>query len=457
MGNYEAYRKIELGDKTLSARVEKTLDQLSAAPTSSISASCKDPYQAKAVYRLLSNEKFTAEALIEVSRKETAAKIRESGVRVVLIPQDTTSVNYGGLKETKGLGTTNGYTNSRGIQLHSSIAVSEEGRVFGLLAEKAWVRPVEELGKRIQRRHKAVEEKESNKWLEALEKSDISSELSDVKFIHICDRESDIYELFAKAEKEKKTYICRRCRSRVIKTETEEMEITRYLDNLPKAGELTVSVPRDSHADREARTAKLELKYGKTMMKKPPGIKQSKLMPKYVEVTFISAKEIDVPVGVEGISWALVTNDLIETFEEAVRCVRRYTQRWKIEIFHYVLKSGCAIEKLQSNTSVKLIKLIALYSIIALRITALTYLARTTPDDSCETEFTSDEWKILYKVSKKTKAAPEKPLTIYDTVMMLAKLGGFLARKSDGFPGVKVIWRGITAFYAILDAAEFLA
>ena len=457
MGQYSEYGKIEIGDKTLSERVEKTLDQLSSNPTASISAACQNPHQAKAVYRLLSNEKFTAEAVIAASRKETAAKIKESGMRVVLLPQDTTSINYGGLKETEGLGITNGYKNSRGILLHSSIAVSEEGQILGLLSEKAWVRPAEELGKRTERRKKPVEEKESNKWLETLDKTDTFSELNDVKFIHICDREGDLYELFAKAESDGKTYLCRRCRNRVIEAEACEIDINRYLSNLTKSGELTVKVPRDSHTNRELRTAKLELKYGKANMKKPVGCKQAKPIAKYVEVTLISAKEIDPPVGAKEINWELVTNDVVETFEDAVKCVNRYTQRWKIEIFHNVLKSGCAIEKLQASTAGKLIKLIALYSVISLRIMILTYLARTLPNDSCEAGFAADEWKILYKVTKKTKTLPDKPPTMLEAVIMLSKLGGFLARKSDGFPGVKVIWRGITAFDTILDAIAFLS
>ena len=68
MGEYANYREMKLGDKTLSERVEKTLEQLSSAPESSISGACKDPHQAKAVYRLLSNDKFTAEGVLDVGR-----------------------------------------------------------------------------------------------------------------------------------------------------------------------------------------------------------------------------------------------------------------------------------------------------------------------------------------------------------------------------------------------------
>jgi len=457
MSNYSAYGKIPLGHKTLSARVERTLDQLSSNPTASISSACNDPHQAKAVYRLLSNEKFTADAVLEISQQETMRRIAESGEKVVLMPQDSTSLNYSGLKATSGLGNICDKKNAFGILLHSSIAVSENGQPFGLLSEKTWVRPPEESGKKEKRKHLPIEEKESYKWLETLDKVRIPKELEDVHFIHLCDREGDLYELFAKAHLEEITYLCRRVQNRtVINDNEEELAINQYLDALPVAGEIMVDVPRDSHTRREARTAKLEIKYGTVLLKKPTTLKKSENIPISVEVSLVSAQEINVPDGEDGISWQLITNDRVETFEDAITCVKRYTQRWKIEIFHHVLKSGCAIEKAQESTTEKLIKLIALYSVIALEIMILTHLARTNPDASCEIFFEADDWKILYKVAKKTKSIPEKPPSIREAVFMIAKLGGFLGRKSDGFPGVVTIWRGLMKFYTIIDASTYL-
>ncbi|MDR2210305.1 MAG: hypothetical protein LBO65_02390 [Spirochaetaceae bacterium] len=51
-------------------------------------------------------------------------------------------------------------------------------------------------------------------------------------------------------------------------------------------------------------------------------------------------------------------------------------QRWKIERFHYVLKSGCAIEKLQEGSMEKTTTLILMYSIIAGKILNMAYAGR---------------------------------------------------------------------------------
>jgi hypothetical protein len=456
MEDYSAYGAMSLGDKTLSRRVEKTLNQLGSNPTASISGACQNPYQAKAIYRLLSNKKFTAEAVLETSQKETIAKIEKSGVGVVLLPQDTTTVNYTHLKDTEGLGDIDSNQKNSGMLMHSCIAVGEEGQIFGLLSETIWVRPKDEHGKKTKRKQLSIEEKESYKWLETIDKTQITKDLKNVQFIHVCDREGDIYELFAKASLEETTYLCRRVQNRsVINVKNETCLISSFLDTLPTAGKIVVNVPRDSHTKRKARQAELEVKFGKTSIKKPACLSKYQDIPLSVDVVLVWAREINPPDGVEAISWHLVTNDSVKTFEEAVRCIMRYTQRWKIETFHHVLKSGCAIEKLKSSTAEKLIKLISLYSIIALRIMLLTYLARTSPDKPCDEFFTVYEWHVLYKVSKKTKSVPKETPTIFEAVIMIAKLGGFLARKGDGFPGVTVMWRGITRFDSILEASHY--
>ena len=459
MGDYTAYGEVNLGDRTLSARVEKTLDQLSSDPEASISAACKNPHQAKAVYRLLSNNKFTADAILGVSKNETINRIRESNVNTVLIPQDTTTLNYSGLKETEGLGLIGTDKNSRGLIMHSALAVGEDGQIFGLLAEKIWCRPEDEAGKKHQRKKLPIEDKESYKWLETLETADISGELSGVKAIHICDREGDVYELFGKACLTETIYLCRRIHDRLIQNESGEYSlINSFINKLPTAGYMEVDVQRNSHTKSEARVAEIEIKYGKTRIKKPSNLKISEHTPEFVEVYVISANEIKASEEVkEPISWQLVTNDEVMSLADAIKTVKRYSQRWKIETFHYTLKSGCGIEKMQESTATKLIKLIALYSVIALRIMILTHLARTKPETSCEAELYTEEWSTLYKVVNKTKMTPEKPPTILEAVIMIAKLGGFLARRSDGFPGVKVIWRGLNALNNILGALPYLS
>ncbi len=74
------------------------------------------------------------------------------------------------------------------------------------------------------------------------------------------------------------------------------------------------------------------------------------------------------PTGVKAINWLLLTAIDVDTFEDAVRCIRWYTYRWLIERYHYVPKSGCRVEHLQLETADRLKKALATYAIVAWRL-----------------------------------------------------------------------------------------
>jgi hypothetical protein len=68
---------------------------------------------------------------------------------------------------------------------------------------------------------------------------------------------------------------------------------------------------------------------------------------------------------VDETSFRMATSEPVTSFEEAYEYIGYYIQRWKIERFHYVLKSGCAVEKIQERSIEKTATLILMYSIIA--------------------------------------------------------------------------------------------
>ena len=455
MGTYEDYCKADFGDERLSKRMKMILEQLSGNPSASISAACKDPYQAKAAYRFFANGEVTTEAITRITHDVTMGNIKANMPQILLIAQDTSELNYGGLKATDGLGNMARKKSSKGIIVHSAVAVGETGEIFGLLAQKIWVRPPEEHGKHHMRKQLPIEEKESYKWLETIDSAGTTFP-EGVKAIHVCDREGDIYEFFCKAEREGAHYLCRRIQNRTITEDDGSKKLDEFVETLPESGSIKVRIPRDSHTNRAARDAVVAIKHGKCRIMKSANLPGGGNLPKSIEAYVVSAVEEYPPDGEEKISWQLVTNVPTESFEDAVTRIQWYTQRWKIETLHRTLKSGCKVEELQSDTAEKLMKLIAVYSIIALQIMQFTYIARTRPDESCEICLTEEEWKVLCRIANKTKKVPENPPTIYEAVVMIAKLGGFLGRKSDGFPGVTVIWRGLTCFYTVLDALPFL-
>ena len=171
-----------------------------------------------------------------------------------------------------------------------------------------------------------------------------------------------------------------------------------------------------------------------------------------MELYLVLAEEVSTPPqGVSPIRWVLITDLAVNSLEDAVKMVKWYVQRWKIERFHYVLKSGCNIDDLQLGTGTRLENAIAIYSVIAWKILNLTYESRENPTEDCGYIFKVHEWEALYCFINKTPIPPTKVPTLYEVVLMVAKLGGFLGRKSDGVPGVKVIWRGLARLHDIAE------
>ena len=130
------------------------------------------------------------------------------------------------------------------------------------------------------------------------------------------------------------------------------------------------------------------------------------------------------------------------TFSDALQRIDWYKHRWQIEVYFKVLKSGTQVQQTRLATKDRLLRYIALLSVIAWRLYWLTMINRFTPDADCTHILHDPEWKALYYVTHKTEKLPEKIPTVSQAVIWIAKLGGFLARKSDGNPGVTVLWRG---------------
>ena len=142
----------------------------------------------------------------------------------------------------------------------------------------------------------------------------------------------------------------------------------------------------------------------------------------------------------------------ISSFEQACQLIEYYTRRWLIERFHFVLKSGCALEQRQLKQEFRLERFLLIANVVAWRLLWLTYLSRLDPELPCTVALEDHEWQALYCFIHKTPLAPDRPPTIQQALRWIAQLGGFLGRKSDGEPGVKVLWRGWRRLFDIVQS-----
>ena len=156
----------------------------------------------------------------------------------------------------------------------------------------------------------------------------------------------------------------------------------------------------------------------------------------------LHAFETNPPEGRKPIGWKLITNLPVSSRREAIEKLDWYAMRWKIETIHKILKSGCNAEKAKLRNAERLVKLIAVFCIIAWRIFWMTMAKRQTKHAAPEIALTNNEMKILDLVVEDKIPPPKKTLTDY--IRKIARLGGYLDRKNDPPPGNMVLWRGMS-------------
>ena len=195
---------------------------------------------------------------------------------------------------------------------------------------------------------------------------------------------------------------------------------------------------------RKSRPVKQNIRAA-TLTVPPPAYK--KHLPS-ISINVVFLEEIDTPDGESPINWMLLTTLPVDSLEAAMLVVQLYLSRWGIELFFKVLKSGCKIEELRFKDVDRLLPCVAMYMIVAWRVMYVTYLGRECPDTPCSFLFEDDEWHSVYAVVKKSKP-PELPPSLGEFTKMIAILGGYKGRKSDGPPGIKAMWQGIQAMYKL--------
>ena len=436
----------QMADKRLAKRLSMILESLSENPEDSIPAACRGWTETQGVYRFLDNAKV---GLDEILAGHQSASIERIGQQnMVLLAQDTTFLNFA-MEEATGLGTLK-RTQSEHYLLHPTVAFTPWRVNLGVLGAKFWQRPEEPVGHL--RAKKPIEEKESHRWLESYALAcEVQRRCPGTLIVSVADREGDIHEWFADAQnralEEKAEFIVRaKCNRR---TQTEQDDYSYLWDELStshKLGQRRISTPRSG--DKPSRSALLEIRAKAVEF---CGRRSKAIQP--VTVYAVYAKEIRPPKAEEAIEWMLLTSLPVEDYKAAAAIIDWYRCRWEIEIYFRVLKQGCRIERLRLETDQRLLNGIGVYLVVAWRVHIITMQSRAWPDESCELIFSAQEWKTIYLMQTKKKP-PKQPPSLRSITRMLAQLGGFLARKSDGEPGIQNIWRGYRALKNYIDALE---
>jgi hypothetical protein len=434
---HEEFGRVRFYDQRLKQRLYTIAQDFFGCPQGSIPEACREKSRTMGAYRFFQNTKVTMDVLLTAHTEATIERIRQH--RIVLAPQDTTTLVYTTHPMTEGLGPISHKADRAiGLLLHDTMAFSEEGDPLGVLDAQCWARDPKDRSKRDRRKALPIEQKESRKWLRSFRKvAEIQKVCPNTKLISMGDRESDIYELFLEASRDPAGPGLLVRMNRSSRRKVGGIPLWDFMGARPVDGTLSLRVPRSG--ERPARDTTMDVRFAPIEFQPPKRLKGSEP----IRAWAVYVREQSQPTIDKPIEWMLVTTVETATFQHAQQRVQWYAKRWGIEVYHRTLKSGCRIQDRQLGSADGLAACLGVDMVVAWRVYHLAMLGRQTPDLPCTVFFTDEEWQALSCYATKNKVPPKEPPTLGQAMRMVGIIGGHLGRKSDGHPGTEVLWRGL--------------
>jgi hypothetical protein len=221
--------------------------------------------------------------------------------------------------------------------------------------------------------------------------------------------------------------VVRACQDRNIEIDEQKTSLLTHMRSLKKMGTKSIRIRKGGTTPRE-----IDLSVSwKQVTLQPPARVKSEMEPFSITVIRCWNEEA-------GIEWILYSSIMVTTLEEAIEKIQWYAKRWIIEEYHKCLKTGCRIESSQLGSYKRLEALLGILGVIAILMLQLRNIARDESDKpACEIV----DKKALEIICKRFKLLSQD-ISIRVFWHSVARLGGFLGRKSDGEPGWQTLWKG---------------
>lgn len=455
----EELKSVALKDERLNDRLREVLGQFAAHPTASIPAACGGRAEMEAAYRLFDNDKLTWDGILQPHARATHQRIALQ--RIVLLAQDTTEIDLTRpQQQVRGAGPLDGGSR-RGALLHLLHAFTPDGTPLGTVHSTVWTREAGDAPcnsqSRAQRVAIPIEQKESYRWVVALQHANAAAQQHpQTQIICVADSEADIYEVLAAGAGEacQAEWIVRAAQVRaLVSTSAEEatLHVREFLLLQPLMFTQTLSVrgrrgPKVScrknvrQQPQTSRETEVEIRVARVTLR-PPWRPQDRKLPA-VSVNVVLVREPHPPAGETPVEWLLLTSLPIDNLAQVLQVIQFYTTRWMVEVLFRTLKTGCRVEERRFEEIDRQLRCLAVFLIVAWRTLFVCRLGRSAPDVSCETVFEPSEWKAVYRVVQQV-APPTKPPPLSEIVWMVAQLGGYVNRGRHAAPGPQTTWLGL--------------
>ena len=396
--------------------------------------------------RFLRNDRVGVAEMASHAASRTAARVAG---REIIVVQDTSELFVGGRRaKANGYGPVGKGGGTRGLLLHAALALDADcGALLGLVDAQVWNR---DKGAVTPRRSRATADKESQRWLSVTAQA--SAVLSTARSITvISDRESDIYEHFARRSANVELIVRASWNRKIELQSGASAQLFAFADGLPEAARFNVTIP--AAPGRKERTAQLALRFSSVTICRPHPSPAPDL-PDTIGLTIVDVRELSPSHDGEPIHWRLLTTHVVRSPKQARRIVDLYRKRWTIEEYFRTLKSaGFDIEEADIGEPEVMIKFVAAAAVAAVTIMQLVRARDGTTEEELADAFDPDDQPVLEALSSQLEGAtakqknPHPKGTLAFAAWVIARLGGWTAYY--GKPGPKVMRFGLEDFRRI--------
>jgi len=433
----------DVGDQRRTHRLVMMGAQMAARPGGKVTEVFTEPAAREAAFRLLENDAVDPAAVADAVHGATARAC--FGEPFVFVPVDGSSLNLTDATGAKGLGAVGARAkNARGLCVMSAIAVKSDGTPIGTCGQAYWARPVRPARRRRPAKLRPVMERETRYWLEVMAqtRAAFEAEARDTRPWFQLDRGGDAWPVLFAATHLQQLVTVRATHDRRLCVEVagQRRHLWAEVTRQAPLGQYTLAVPPGP--GRAGRTAIMEIRACPVCLDLHAA---PSTLHFEAPVWAVHVREVDTPTGEAPIEWLLLTTYPVTDLAAAQLVIFAYAQRWRIEEFHKIWKSGaCRVEETQLREGERIEKWATMQAAVAMRILRLTYLARTAPETPATAVFTVGEVQAAlvatHQPLKKPRGAAHTVVEIRDAV---ARLGGYTGKSSGGPPGALVIARGL--------------
>ena len=438
-----------LGDARLSARLVASAARLAEQPGRTFSGVAQGDLAAiKGYYRLIDRpdlSEVTMANILAPHMQQTRRRIANESR--VLCVADGTTLDYTGLGECEGLGVTGKNqtgASSRGIQMHTTLALNPDGIPLGIVDVRTRLPSVDAPATTPST---PIEQKKTYDWVQGLDSCmALAEQVPETRITCVMDREADFFELFDHHRANPCVdLLIRAAHNRA--THDGQTLFDRLRASAPQSQiELTVkrqsARPKRSKQQarraRPLRQAKLELRYQPIKFDPPSNHKNRPILTLWA----VHVLERHAPEDASPLEWCLLSSREVASEADAQQCLRDYALRWRIEDWHRVLKTGCQVEELAHQQVDRLERSIAINLVIAWRIMVMTLLGREVPKLPAQIMFTDIEIEVLAAWAGRQRRKLKPPELLGDAIVLVAMIGGYTHRNNGPPPGHELMWFG---------------